>query len=142
MIRSTVCGEKKRENDRENFARPFTPQNQLRSPRNFVKMRFRQFRTFRFFTSKKFVSKKMASNMRFCMFFARFLRSYAKSDITSRFLAKFCSRLTYYEVCTTKHQKNTCVSDFVFPFFLTTDGRGELFTLLWVQERTGLLANL
>ena len=45
----------------------------------------------------------------FCTFlcnFARFLGSYAKMDITSRFLVIFCFRWTYYHPCMTKfHQK-------------------------------------
>ena len=53
-------GKKKWENEFENFARPFTPQNQLQSPRNFAKMCFRQFPTFRFSTSKILFSKMFA----------------------------------------------------------------------------------
>ena len=54
--------------------------------------------------------------------FVRFLRSYVNSEVTSRFLAMFCLRFTDYEVCTSENRQNTCVSDFVFPFFLATCG--------------------
>ena len=71
-----------------NFERPSTPRSWLRSLRNFAETRFRRFPTFHFSMPQKNLST-------FCLFFclfARFLRSYAKTDATSRFLAIFCSR--------------------------------------------------
>ena len=58
------------------------------------------------FQQKKIVFAKTGLGHAFFHVVARFLWSYAKSEITSRFLAKFCFRWTYCEVCTTKiHQK-------------------------------------
>ena len=81
--------------------------------------RFRTIPNISFFDVGK---KHVVNNPAFFSVFARFLRSYVNSDVTSRFLAIFCFRLTDYEVCTIENRQNTCVSDFVFPFFVATGG--------------------
>ena len=55
-----------------------------------------------FFDAEKFFSRKFFGKI-FVFFdiFARFLRSYAKTDVASNFLVNFCSRLTYSELDTT-----------------------------------------
>ena len=52
---------------------------------------------------------------RFFCVFARFLRSYVNSDVTSRFLAICCFRLTDYEACTTKSHQTYMRFRFRFP---------------------------
>ena len=55
-----------------------------------------------------------------CVFyhvFAWFLRSYVKSDVTSRFLAICCSRLTYSEVCMTENHRKYMRFRFRFLIF-------------------------
>ena len=44
---------------------------------------------------------KIGRKIKFFAIFVRFLRSYAKTDVTSNFLAIFCSRSTYLELGTT-----------------------------------------
>ena len=55
-----------------------------------------------FFDAEKIFSRKFfGKNFVFFDIFARFLRSYAKTDVASNFLVNFCSRLTYSELDTT-----------------------------------------
>ena len=127
FLRPTICGQKKRENEFENFVRPFTPRNQRRSPRNFAKMRFGRFPTFRFSTSKMFLSQNFA---RFSMFLLGFwgatpiLTSPADS---SQF---FALDWPIKRSVRPKFIENAYVSDFVFPFFLATGGTRR-FELIW-----------
>ena len=50
-------------------------------------------------TSGKF--RKISSKNQFFYMFANFLRTYAKTDVTSSFFDTFCSRWTYFELDTT-----------------------------------------
>ena len=57
-------------------------------------------------TPKKFARRFFGLEHSFFVDFTGFLRRYAQTDVTSRFLAFFCFRCTYYHLCTTKnHQK-------------------------------------
>ena len=66
------------------------------------------------------IAKKLDFNICFFVIFGRFLRSYAKTDVTMMFSAIFRSRSTYYQLCTTlgapKHVPNT--SEYIFQGFL------------------------
>ena len=57
--------------------------------------------------TEKLKNQNNAKNIRFFHYFVEFLRRYAETDVTDRFLALFCFRYTYYQICTTKfHQQN------------------------------------
>ena len=85
---------------------------------NFKKHNFFRFRIFSkknrpFCSPEKKIGQlsKIQLKHKFFAIFDRFLRSYAKTDVTMTLSAKFRSRSTYYQLCTTlgasEHVPNT-----------------------------------
>ena len=83
------------------------PSNNTRIPVKLWQMAFQMIPDNLFFDTKNiFFGFFSASKFSFFMFFVGFWRSYMKTDVNGEFLAIFCSRYTYYELCTTKNCQN------------------------------------
>ena len=69
------------------------------------------------FRRKKCVGENFGSKISFFAKKTCFLRIYGRTDLKISFLVKFCSRLTYPEVCTSKNHRKRTVRKFCLLLF-------------------------
>jgi len=86
-------------------ASPICTQTWLRSARNFAKTRFRRSPSNQFSAKKNVFGEIFRSRKSFFAFLGWFWGLQRKTDLIINFLAIFCSRWTYYELCTTKTRR-------------------------------------